>query len=84
MSDIEINRILFCNDSDTEDALVLDDEDINFIEDDVAKMEANLNTEDISVIIDSPIDAMIPVDDVGESSGVHIPQSSEVPTRFTW
>ena len=47
-------------------------------------MEANSNTEDISVIIDPPIDAMIPVDDIGESSGVHIPQSSEVPTPFTW
>ena len=27
---------------------------------------------------------MIPVNDDGESSGVHIPQSSEVPTRLTW
>ena len=84
LSDAEINRILFCDDSDTEDALVLDDKDIDFIEDDVAEIEGNSNTEDISVIIDSPIDAMIPVDDIGESSGVHILQSSEVPTRFTW
>ena len=84
LSDTKINRILVYDDSDTEDALVLDDEDIDFIEDDVAEMEANSNTEDISVIIDPPIDAMIPVDDVGESSGDHIPQSSEVPTRFTW
>ena len=84
LSDTEINRILFCNDSDTEDALVLDDEDIDFIEDDVAEMEENSNSEDISVIIDPPIDVMIPVDNVGESSGVHIPQSSEVITRFTW
>ena len=84
LSDAEINCILFCNDSDTEDALVLDDEDIDFIENDVAEMKANSNTEDISVIIDPFIDAMIPVDDIGESSGVHIPQSSEVPTRFTW
>ena len=83
-SDAEINRILFCDDSDTENALVLDDENIDFMEDNVAEMEANWNTEHISVIIDPPIDAMIPVDDVGESSRVHIPQSLEVPTRFTW
>ena len=83
MSDAEINRILFCDDSDTEDALVLDDEDIDFIEDDVAEMKANSNTEDISVIIDTPIDAMIPVDDVGESSSVQS-TTSKVPIRFTW
>ena len=27
---------------------------------------------------------MIPVDNIGESSDFHVPQSSEVPTRFTW
>ena len=47
-------------------------------------MEAYLNTGDISVVIDPPNDAMIPVDNIGESSGIHVFQSSDVPTRFTW
>ena len=59
LSDAEINRILFCDDTDRKDALVLDDKDIDFIENNVAEMEANSNTEDISVIIDPPIDAII-------------------------
>ena len=49
LSDAEINRILFCDDSDTEDALVIDDEDIDFIEDDVAEMKTISNTVDISI-----------------------------------
>ena len=85
LTDAEINRILFCDESDTEDALVLDDEDIDFLEDDVTQMEESSNTEDIMVVIDPPNDAMVPVDDIGESSaGVHVPQSSEVPTRYAW
>ena len=85
LTDAEINRILFCEESDTEDALVLDDEDIDFLEDDVTQMEESSNTEDIMVVIDPPNDAMVPVDDIGESSaGVHVPQSSEVPTRYAW
>ena len=49
LSDAEINRILFCDDSDTEDALVIDDEDIDFIEDDVAEMKTISKTVDISI-----------------------------------
>ena len=46
-------------------------------------MEANSNTGDINVVIDPSKDAMIPVDNIGESSGVHVLQSSEVPTQLT-
>ena len=83
LTDAEINRILFCDESDTEDALILDDDDIYFLEDDVTQMEANSNTGDINVVIDPSKDAMIPVDNIGESSGVQVLQSSEVPTKFT-
>ena len=83
MTDAEINRILFCDESDTENALIPDDEDIYFLEDDVTRLEANSNTGDINVVIDPPNDTMIPVDNIGESSGVHVLQSSEVPTKFT-
>ena len=83
MIDAGINHILFCDESNTEDALTLD-EDIYFLKDDITRMEANSNAGDINVVIDPPNDAMIPVDNIGESSGVHVLQSSEVPTRFTW
>lgn len=36
-----INRILLCDDSDTENAFVLDDEDIDFVEVYVTEMETN-------------------------------------------
>ena len=65
LTDAEINRILFCDESDTEDALILDDDDIYFLEDDVTQMEANSNTGDINVVIDPSKDAMIPVDNIG-------------------
>ena len=68
MTDAEINRILFCDETE-------------FLEDDVTQMEASSNTEDINVVIDPPNDAVIPVDNIGESSDIYVPQSSEVPTR---
>ena len=83
LTDAEINRILFCDECDTKDALILDDDDIYFLEDNVTQMEANSNTGDINVVIDPSKDAMILVDNIGESSGVPVLQSSEVPTKFT-
>ena len=65
LTDAEINRILFCNESDTEDALILDDKYIYFLEDDVTQMNANSNTGVINVVIDPSKDAMIPVDNIG-------------------
>ena len=55
LNDAEINRILFCDDSNTEDVLVLEDENIDFI----IEMEVNSNTEDIEVIMDPPNDTMV-------------------------
>ena len=37
----EVNQILFCDESDTEDALPLDDEDINFLESDMDLLSIN-------------------------------------------
>ena len=70
LTDAEINRILFCDECDTKDALILDDDDFYFLEDNVTQMEANSNTGDINVVIDPSKDAMILVDNIGESSGV--------------
>ena len=80
LNDAEINRILFCDDSDTEDVLVLEDENIDFI----VEMEANSNTEDIDVIMDPPNDTMVSVDEGDAPSNFHNTHSSEVPTRFIW
>ena len=84
LTDAEINLILFCDESDTEDSLILDDEDINFLDDDATQMEGYSNIGVINVVINLPNDAMIWVYNTGESSGAHVPQSSEVPTRLRW
>ena len=47
---------------------------IFILKDDITRMEANSNAGDINVVIDPPNDTMIPVDIIGESSGVHVLQ----------
>ena len=49
----ELNQILFCDDSNTEDALELDNADIEFLENDVENMQANDSVERMEVVIES-------------------------------
>ena len=51
-----VNQVLFCNDSDTEDALALDDEDLGFLEDDLDQLDSNANNDDdpVEVYIEPP------------------------------
>ena len=44
-----VNQVLFCNDSDTEDALALDDEDLGILEEDLDQLDPNTNNDDDSV-----------------------------------
>ena len=39
LNDYEIQQLLFCDNSDTEDALIADDEDIGFLESDIEQLE---------------------------------------------
>ena len=39
LNDNEIHQILFCDNSDTEDALIADDKDIGFLESDIEQLE---------------------------------------------
>ena len=84
LNDAEINRIFFSDDNNKEHVLVLEDEDIDFIEDDIVEMDANSNTEDIDVIMDPPNDTMVPVDEGEAPSNLHNTQSSEVAARYVW
>ena len=52
--DGNVDQILFCDESDTEDALVLDEEDIGFLQEDVEHLEAKNNpNETMEVVIES-------------------------------
>ena len=51
-----VNQVLFRNNSDTEDALALDDEDLGFLEDDLDQLDSNANNDDgpVEVYIEPP------------------------------
>ena len=46
LNEESVNQLLFRDNSDTEDALPLDDEDIGFLEDDLNQMDLNSNNDD--------------------------------------
>ena len=51
-----MNEVLFCNDSDSEDALALDDKDLGFLEDNLDQLDSNANNYDnpVEVYIEPP------------------------------
>ena len=51
-----VNQVLFCNDSDMEDALALDDGDLGFLEDDLDQLDLNAKNDDdpVAVYIEPP------------------------------
>ena len=54
INDENVDQILFCDKSDTEEALVLDEEDIGFLQQDVEHLEDNNKAnETMEVIIES-------------------------------
>lgn len=90
-----VNQLLFCNDSDTEDALALDDEDIGFLEDDIAQMNLNANTDDdpVEVYIEPPqghepemmsIDQQLGCEELEELPLQNEPSSTSTPLSFSW
>ena len=54
VTDKVVNRILFGDDSDDELQLLLDDEDLEFLENDFDYVESNDNADKIEVVIQSP------------------------------
>ena len=54
VTDKEVNRILFGDDSDDEEQLLLDDEDLEFLENDFDYVESNDNADKIEVVIRPP------------------------------
>ena len=54
VTDKEVNRILFGDDSDDEEQLLLDDEDLEFLENDCDYVESNDNVDKIGVVIEPP------------------------------
>ena len=54
VTDKEVNRILFSDDSDDEEQLLLDDEDLEFLENDFDYVESNDNADKIEVVIQPP------------------------------
>ena len=54
VTDKEVNRILFGDDSDDEEQLLLDDEDLEFLENDLDYVESNDNVDKIEVVIEPP------------------------------
>ena len=54
VTDKEVNRILFGDDSDEEEQLVLDDEDLEFLKNDFDYVESNDNADKIEVVIQPP------------------------------
>ena len=54
VTDKEVNRILFDDDSDDEKQLLLDDEDLEFLENYCDYVESNDNVDKIEVVIEPP------------------------------
>ena len=52
VTDIEVNRILFGDDSDNKEQLLLDDADLEFLENDLDYVESNDNVDKIKVVIE--------------------------------
>ena len=71
INDENVDQILFCDKSDTEEALVLDEEDIGFLQQDVEHLEDNnkanetmeviLNLPRLKQVLHIPVDQVIPV-----------------------
>ena len=54
VTDKEVNRILFGDDSNDEEQLLLDDENLEFLENDFDYVESNNNVDKIEVVIEPP------------------------------
>ena len=54
VTDKEVNRILFGDDSDDEEQLLLDEKDLEFLENDLDCVESNDNVDKIEVVIEPP------------------------------
>ena len=61
LQDTEIQQILFCDNSDTEDGLELDNEDLQFLEQDVEQIEQNpdIGQSNPEVIIEPALDPSV-------------------------
>ena len=53
LNNTEVNQILFCDDSDTEDVLQLDNEDIRFLESDMATVQKPDSPDQVEVVIEA-------------------------------
>ena len=53
LNNTEVNQILFCDDSDTEDVLQLDNEDIRFLESDMATVQEPDSPDQVEVVIEA-------------------------------
>ena len=54
VTDKVVNRILFSDDSDDEEQLLLDDEDLEFLKNDFDYVESKDNADKIEVVIQPP------------------------------
>ena len=57
LHDAEIQQLLLCDNSDTEEALVLDEEDLGFLENDVIAVEeqkGDVESDPVEVVIEPP------------------------------
>ena len=53
LNNTEVNQILFCDDSDTEDVLQLDNKDIRFLESDMATVQEPDSPDQVEVVIEA-------------------------------
>ena len=54
VTDKEVNRISFGDDSNDKEQLLIDDEDLEFLENDLDYVESNDNVDKIEVVIEPP------------------------------
>ena len=73
VTDENINRILFVDDSDAEEDLFLDEEDLNFLEEDINFVQSNVEIEKVEVVIEPAASASS-----NDERHVHLQHSIEV------
>ena len=87
LKESEVEQILFCDNSNNEDNLILDEEDIGFLEEDIQSVENTNHSGDYDavVVIDPPTAGMPPdaVDSEPSTSQKEL-ASSETEQVFEW